>query len=124
MFLLEMILNWNFLKLSCFLWLYGCATTVGPSNFYWGNYSHTLYQYKKDPNKKTYDKHKNELSRIVKRSRELKLTPPPGVQAELGYLMFKEAKHDRALNLIKEESQSYPESILLMKKVQQNMEKK
>lgn len=102
----------------------GCATTVSDSNLYWGKYSRTLYQLKKNPGQKTATAHKDELIAIIKKSREMGLTPPPGVQAELGYILFNEGKKKPASTLIRQEAKSYPESKILMEKIHKMIKEK
>ena len=101
----------------------GCITQLSDSKFYWGNYSQTLYQFKKNPNKKTSRQHKKELMRIIEKSEELGVSTPPGIQAELGYMMFNDGKLKRGMTLIKKEEKTYPESRVLMKKIYNKMKK-
>ena len=102
----------------------GCATGVSNSNFYWGDYSSTLYKLKKNPSNETANNHKKELRRIIQRSLERGIQPPPGLQAELGYMLLNEGKNKLAMNLVKRESRSYPESKVLMKKIYETIKKK
>ena len=61
----------------------GCATSN--TNYYWGNYSETLYNLKKDPGDDSLNKHIEELKRIISESKDKELRVPPGIHAELGY---------------------------------------
>ena len=109
------------LSLIC---LNGCATKISNSNLYWGDYSRTLYELKKNPSRETVNKHKGELRRIIDRSLELGLIPPPGLQAELGHMLFNEGEKGAALKLIRREVRDYPESKVLMKRIYKQIKEK
>ena len=56
--------------------------------YYWGNYSSTLYHYKKNLTDEKLAEHKKSLLEIITKSNELELKTPPGVYAELGYIYY------------------------------------
>jgi hypothetical protein len=91
-----------------FLGFVGCQ----PSStlFYWGKYSSTLYEYKKNPSDTTLSIHKGTLLDIMKEAPEKKMLVPPGVYAEYGYLMLKEGKENEGMEYLAKEEQSFPES--------------
>ncbi len=103
----------KFLGLLLLLLLASCAT-VSESGLFWGNYSKTLYESKKNPSPETLAKHKNELIDILKKSKELNLRPPPGIQAELGVLLMNEKDEKSARNYFSGEEVIYPESKVLV----------
>ena len=113
-----------FVTILILICLDGCATKISNSNLYWGDYSRTLYELKKNPSSEAADKHKRELKRIIKRSLKIGLTPPPGVQAELGYMLLNEGDKKSALKLIKGEVKHYPESKVLMKRIYKQIKNK
>ncbi|MDP1675412.1 MAG: DUF4810 domain-containing protein [Bacteroidota bacterium] len=86
----------------------GCAPET---QFYWGNYSKTLYAYKKSPDDKTLAVHKNSLNDIITVSTKKHATVPPGVYAELGYILLKENKEKESFECFDKEIKLYPESI-------------
>ncbi len=91
---------------SC-LFLTSCA----PSKlFYWGDYSHTAYNLKKNPDSKHREAHKRELLEIMEKSKKRKLKVPPGVYCEYGYLMYQDGNSDEALKYFELEETTYPES--------------
>ena len=106
----------NNIFLILLLVLCSCAT-VSESGLYWGDYSKTLYEYKKNPSTENLAKHKNELQRILNKSKELKLKAPPGIQAELGSIYMNENNKKEALAYFSSEAQTYPESKVLMTKL-------
>jgi hypothetical protein len=97
--------------------LSGCAT-VSPANLYWGNYSNTLYQVKKNPGDETKKAHQIELQSIVEKSKEKNLRVPPGIYAELGMYAKELGDDSAAKQYFNLEQETYPESGPLMKRVQ------
>ncbi len=99
------------LLISALVLLAGCVNNaVSKSGLYWGNYSHTLYAYKKNPNPKTQAEHVAELNRIVEKSKELKLRVPPGIYAELGMFALEDGHRHQARTDFGLELATYPES--------------
>ena len=102
----------------------GCATQK--PMYYWGNYSSSLYSYKKLPNEKNLQKHKQVLFEIIEKSNAKGVRVPPGVYCEYGYIFMKEGKNKEALKYFELEEQTYPESKLfiqnLKNQINQNME--
>lgn len=97
-----------FLILSFIL---GCATE---RLYYWGNYSQTLYRYKKSPNEETLAAHKACLLSIIEESNKKNNKIPPGLCCEYGYILLKEGKTDQALYYFEMEEKNYPESKVFM----------
>lgn len=89
----------------------GCAPQ---KMYYWGNYSSTLYNYRKKPGPETLLKHKEELKKIVKESSIKSLRIPPGVYAELGYIYLRQNNFKEAINYFQLEKKIYPESHVFM----------
>lgn len=95
-----------FLMLIVFSLFGGCASNM----YYFGNYSETLYAYKKEPNEKTRKAHSDELKKIIYESKEKNSRVPPGIYSEYAYLLYQQGQKDEALQLIQLEEQTYPES--------------
>jgi len=89
------------------LFILGCATE---RLYYWGNYSQTLYKYKKSPKEETLAGHKACLVNIIEESNKRNKRIPPGVCCEYGYILLKEGKTDQALYYFEMEEKNYPES--------------
>jgi len=112
-----MIKKFSIVLLS-FLWLAGCATTqISQSGFYWGKYSHTLYEFKNAPSAETREKHIAELNSIIQKSKELNLKVPPGIFAELGLYTLEDGKTDMANILFNQELSTYPESKAMINQI-------
>jgi len=98
----------------------GCVTVISPSNLYWGNYSVTLYNVKKEPGEASNNAHEKELQSIVKKSNELNLKIPPGVYAELGVYAKTRGDYSAAQNYFGLEQETYPEGAALMQRILKN----
>lgn len=96
------------LMLLLFIFLFGCATQK--PLYYWGDYSSSLYKYKKVPNEENLKTHKVVLVNIIEESNKMNLKVPPGVYCEYGYLLLKEGKKEEAMNYFDLEEKNYPES--------------
>jgi hypothetical protein len=78
--------------------------------FYWGDYTDTLYAYKKEPNEKTLAEHLEELQDIIEESHDLGLKVPPGIYCEYAYFMMQKDQPEEAMRYIQLEEEAYPES--------------
>ena len=94
--------------LFLFGFLAGCATPKPV--YYWGNYSNSLYKYKKAPTEENLAAHKATLLKIIDESNKLNLKVPPGVCCEYGLLLLKEGKREEAMQYFQLEEKTYPES--------------
>jgi hypothetical protein len=65
---------------------------------------------KKNIDEKSRNEHKDELLKIMKKSKKKKINVPPGVYCEYGYLMYQEDNFDEALKYYELEKETYPES--------------
>lgn len=93
----------------------GCASE---KMYNFGNYSQTLYAFEKNQNEETLLKHKQELEKIIDRSKKKNLPVPPGIYAELGYIYLKtNKKSQEAIKFFQAEAQLYPESKQLMERL-------
>jgi hypothetical protein len=94
----------------------GCAA---PQQMYhWGDYSKTLYESRKHPSEQSLAAHQQELEKIITESGRRNLRIPPGVHAELGYIYFQQNRKDLAVRNFEIEKQIYPESALLMERLE------
>lgn len=99
---------------TCILiFLIHCA----PQMYYYGKYSHTLYNYKKNPNDKTFQDHMSELDDIIEKSNEKNLRVPPGIYCEYAYLLLQKGEKKEALKYIDLEEHTYPESVVFIERL-------
>jgi hypothetical protein len=98
-----------------FIGLVGCQPP--PTLFYWGKYSSTLYNYKKNPSDTTLSTHKTTLLSIMKEAPEKKKLVPPGVYAEYGYILLKEGRESEGMEYLAKEEQSFPESVVFIQRI-------
>ena len=97
------------------LMTFGCATSN--TSYYWGNYSSTLYNLKKDPGEESLTKHISELQRIIEKSNDKNLKVPPGIHAELGYRLAEINQNQQARIELTNEVNTYPESKTFIERV-------
>jgi len=97
--------------------LQGCAA-VTEAGYYWGGYSGTLYKYTKDPNEATLANHVEELEKIIEVSQQKSLRVPPGIYAELGYILARQGNEAGAAAQFEREMTLYPESRVFLERLQ------
>lgn len=107
--------------LFVFLFLIGCASQ---KQYYWGDYSNTLYAYRKNASDENLLKHKATLENIIQESADRNLRVPPGVYAELGYIYLRQNNNDTAIKYFDLEAKTYPESKLFMERLTQSAKTK
>jgi hypothetical protein len=78
--------------------------------YYWGDYSNTLYGWRKDATEERAVAHKAELTEIINKSDAKGLRVPPGVYCEYGYMLLMEGEKATALSFFEKEAAEYPES--------------
>ena len=106
----------SLIYLLVFFLVSACAVQTTPM-YYWGDYSTTLYHYKKNLTDEKLIEHKNSLLIIIKKSNELGIRVPPGIYGELGFIYFNEGNLIEAKKFINLEAKTYPESQYFMNKI-------
>lgn len=93
------------------LLLAGCS---GTNTLYeWGSYQPALVNYKKNADKAAFEEELRES--IVKAEKSNRV--PPGLYAELGYLLYEQGEATDAAQYFAKERDAYPESAVLMNKL-------
>ena len=105
----------------CFFILVFLAGCAPQEIFYWGDYSTTLYDYKKNPDEKTLAAHKKSLIDIIAVSPQKNRRIPPGVYAEYGFLLIKDGKEGEGLQYFEKEITLYPESKIFIQRLRDEM---
>lgn len=87
-------------------------TGCGPKKqlYYFGDYSETLYYYKKVPTAERKGRYREELRAIIEVSQERGSRVPPGICAEYAYLLMSEGEYSEAGKYLAMEEELYPES--------------
>ncbi len=101
-----------FLTLAVFA---GC--TPSKETFYWGEYSSTLYDLKKNPDDKTLEAHKKSLLLIMEESGKRHKKVPPGVNAEYGYMLLRSGSETEGMEFLDKETTLYPESVIFIQRL-------
>lgn len=99
-----------------------CATT-STQIYYWGNYSDTAYQLKKEPSDKTREAHKASLQNILDVATSKNKRVPPGIYAELALIEMESGQSAQALQLLQQEKLLFPESAQLVDTLTKNIAK-
>ncbi len=107
--------------ISIFLFLIVTSCVQKKTLFYWGDYSNTLYDYKKTPNDENLVKHKEAIQDIIEKSEKKNMKVPPGIYCEYGYILAKEGMNLEAKKYFELEGNTYPESAVFMKKLISNL---
>ena len=118
---MKKIFIWSILGISCWILLNGCAQK---QLYYFGDYSNTLYMNEKFHDEESLLEHKQELEQIISESENRKMSVPPGIYAELGFLNLKSNNTKEAIMLFQTEAKIYPESRFLMDRLIQMANKK
>ncbi len=92
----------------------GCSPSSS-TTYYWGNYSSSLYDYKKAPDEKTLAAHVTQLVKIIEQADKKGKKVPPGIHAEYGYFLLKEGKEQEGMEHLDKEISLYPESLTFIK---------
>jgi hypothetical protein len=93
------------------LLLAGCS---GTNTLYeWGSYQPALVNYKKNADKAAFEEELRESIAKAEKSNRV----PPGLYAELGYLLYEQGEEADAAEYFAKERDTYPESAVLMNKL-------
>ena len=106
----------------CLILLSACQH-VEKETFYWGNYSSSLYDLKKNPDDKKLEAHKEQLLQIIDVSQKDNYQIPPGVNAEYGYILIKQGKEKEGIEYLNKEIQLYPESAIFIERIKKEYER-
>jgi hypothetical protein len=98
--------------ISVVVLLSACNTTQG--GLYWGSYSDTLYNYKKEPGDQSRQQHVKSLNDIIATSDKKGIRVPPGVLIELAIMQIESGSPENANSLLDRELSLYPESKTLV----------
>jgi len=94
---------------------FGCAPqSQQKPMYYWNDYSHSLYNLKKEPTEETTQTHLATLNKIIEDSNTNTTRVPPGIYAELGYFLMNKGQSQEAVKYFNLEKETYPESGVLM----------
>lgn len=108
------------------IFLIGLFSACQPAmqTFYWGDYSSTLYDYKKNPDEKTLEAHKAQILLIFDESLKSNMRVPPGANAEYGYILLKEGKEKEGMEYLDKEMLLYPESLVFIKRIKMEYDRR
>ena len=88
-----------------FLCLASCAP---PTQYKWGDYSQSMYDYSRDENQA--EQYVAALKAVIKSNEEAGKRVPPGIYAEYGYMLMSVGETTEAVGFFEKEKQLWPES--------------
>ena len=92
-----------------------CATKKELPLYNWGTYSQDYYKYLKQNTPETQEKLIATLNTVIEeQSKTTRQLPPPGVCADLGFLLVQQGKIDEGVALMEREKEYYPKSAQLV----------
>ena len=97
------------------LFFSGCASQT--LEYYWDDYSNSMFAYRLDPSEENIERHRYVLEIIIEESEKKHMRVPPGVYAELGFIRLQDDEIESAVNYFQLEKQTYPESTVLMQRL-------
>lgn len=103
--------------------LLGTSCTVQKPLYDWGLYDDAIYAYTKTNDEKSMEKLIALYERLIEKPKGSRAVPPPGVCADLGYLLVKSGEIKRGKELLQKETQLYPESKKFIDGVIKRLEK-
>tara|TARA_Y100001970_G_C14217497_1_gene850580 strand:+ start:1508 stop:1861 length:354 start_codon:yes stop_codon:yes gene_type:complete len=107
-------LKFKIINLFIIFIFYSCVPTPSNRLYYWGDYSNSLYNYKRALTQESLDLYIAELYKIIEKSNEFNLRVPPGVYAELGFYYAEQNNNNQAIKYFTLEKNTYPEATKLM----------
>ncbi len=108
--------------MGTFFILAGCAPQL-TTLYYWDDYSHTLYNLKKNPGPEAEEKYKESLLKIINESKKYNRKVPPGIYAEYGYFLIKNGNKNEGLKYLDLEVKTYPESARFIAQLKEMLNK-
>ena len=92
-----------------------CATNKELPMYDWGTYSQDYYKYLKKNTPESQEKLITTLNSVIEgQSKTTRKVPPPGVCADLGFLLVQQGKVDEGIAFLEKEKEYYPESAQLI----------
>lgn len=111
-----------FLFLACSaFFLASCTTTK--TLYSWHNYEDASYQYQKKTTDELYEKAMKEYLKVIEKQKGTRMTVPPGLNAEYGYMLYKSGKVSEGIAFLKKEIALYPESEVYISRIIKQLER-
>jgi hypothetical protein len=104
----------------CVIALTSCQTQ---SLYSWYDSENATYQYTKRGTDELLTQAMAQYEKVIKGQKGVRMTVPPGVNAEYGYLLCKAGKKEEGLALLRAEIAAYPESEKFISRIINQLEK-
>ena len=89
--------------------LFACTTT-DRALYSWYDTEDATYQYTKRGTEDLLNNAMAQYELVINKQNGTRMVPPPGINAEYGFLLCKAGKKEQGITLLKEEMRLYPES--------------
>lgn len=109
-----------FMLVSCALLIGGCASPPRPL-YQWGAYEELIYQSWREPGSMPLEKQVELLQRDFQQGQAQNLRMPPGWHAHLAMLYARMGRQDDAINQLNIEKKEFPESVVFVDRMLENM---
>lgn len=118
-------MNRKILKVAAFaLCLSAVASCTSTKSLYsWYDYENATYTYSKKATPELYTKMISEYAKMTEKQKGTRGVVPPGLNAEYGYLLYKEGKKEEGLKYLNKEIELYPESKSYISRIIKQIEK-
>lgn len=97
-------------KIVFIVLLVAISTSCSSSLYSWKGYDKAMQKYTIAPNEKSEQALVDTYQKLVDNPTGTSKTPPPGVAADLGYLLIESGRKSEGLELLRYEKSIYPES--------------
>lgn len=105
-------------KLSGVLLICAFSSCSTPTLYCWHDYVDSAYKHTKLHTEKTEKNLDNQFEKMLtQQSNSIRKTPPPGINAEYGFLLLNSGKTEDAKSYFKNEILLYPESELFISNI-------
>jgi hypothetical protein len=105
--------------LFCLL-LTGCVSNQ--QLYTWGDSQARTYTYIKDGTGKSEQELLTTYQTLIDKQTGTRKTPPPGLCADYGYLLYKQGKTQEGLAFLNKEMELYPESAVFITRIVKNLQ--
>lgn len=103
------------------IWMSSCGSHQ--SLYSWHKYEDASYQYSKKHTEKSEEKFVKEITKVIENQSGTRKTVPPGIYAEYGFYLYKNGQKEEALEMLKKETEIYPESSVYISRIINQIQK-
>ena len=102
--------------------LFASCSSSTESLYTWYDYENSAYQYQKKYSDESYVDAMEEYLKVIEKQKGARKVVPPGLNAEYGYMLYKNGKIQEGLKFFKQEIALYPESEVYISRIIKQLE--